>query len=217
MSEFARTTLNQVRRHPDRARYDRDAVYAIVDEALVCYVGFVQDGQPYVIPTHHARLDDVLYLHGAPASRLLKQIAAGHPVCVSVALVDGLVLARSAYNHSVNYRSAVLFGHGRPVESGAEKLKALELLTEHVAPGRWQEVRPPTERELAATAVVAIVVESAAAKVRNAPPGDEAEDTQLPIWAGVLPLKIQALEPLADPKLPSGVPLPESVAALLRR
>jgi len=216
MSEFAKTTMNRVRRLPARARYDRDAVYAIVDEALVCHVGFVQDGQPIVLPINHARWGDTLYLHGAPASRLLKHIAAGHPVSVSVALVDGLVLARSAYHHGVNYRSAVLFGHGRAVESDEEKMRALELITEQAVRGRWAEVRRPSQAELDATAIVAIEIESASAKARSGPPGDDAEDYALPVWAGVLPLEIRALEPVDDPTLSPKVPVPGYVAEYRR-
>ena len=216
MSEFPKTSLNQVHRLPQRASYDRDTIYRIVDEALICHVGFVEDGRPFVIPISHGRLNDTLYMHGAPASRLLKHIQAGHPVCVSVAMVDGLVLARAASHHSMNFRSAVLFGHGRLVQSDEEKLQALEILTEAAAKGRWQEVRKPTQKELDATLVVAIQIESASAKSRSGPPGDDEEDYQLPVWAGVLPLRLDTLEPVADSTLSAQVPVPESVRGYRR-
>ena len=189
MSEFAATTRSQVRRLGSRARYDREAVYQIVDEALVCHVGFEVDGQPYVIPTLHARQGDHLLLHGAPNSRLIRHVQAGHPVCVSVAIVDGLVLGKAACSHSLNYRSAVLFGRGALVEAEQEVLRALELLTERLVPGRWREVRPPDARELRATAIVSIAIQEASAKVRSGPPVDSAGDRDLPVWAGVLPVR----------------------------
>lgn len=213
---FDKTPLNRVRRMPERGAYDRESVYAIVDEALICHVGFADGDQPFVIPTIHARDGDALILHGAPASRLLKHAQAGRPMCVTVTLVDGLVLARSAFHSSMNYRSAVLFGAGRLIEDPAEKLRALELLTEHVARGRWADVRPTTPQELAATSVVAMAIESASAKVRAGPPGDDAEDYDLPIWAGVLPLALTAGMPVADPKLRVDAPVPDYVAGYRR-
>ncbi len=209
--EYTKTALNKVRRMPERGVYDRDAIYAIVDAALICHVGFVQDGQPFVIPTIHARLGDEILLHGAKASRLLKHVQAGQPICVSVTLLDGLVLARSVFNSSMNYRSALLFGHGRTIEDRAEKLAGLAALTEHLLPGRWEEARQPTEKELQATTLVAISIDSASAKVRSGPPSDDEEDYGLPIWAGVLPIRQQFLEPDADARLLEGVPLPDSI------
>lgn len=187
-TDFAVTELNKLHRRPQRGHYDRKTIYAILDAAIVCHVGFVQDGQPFVIPTSYARAGDTLLLHGAPASRLLRHIAAGQSVSISVAILDGLVLAKSAFHHSVNYRSVVIFGRGRLLEDDAEKLAALAILTEHIAPGRWATTRQPNAAELMATAVGAIAIESASAKVRSGPPVDAADDLALPVWAGVLPI-----------------------------
>lgn len=201
MSEFPATDLNKVRRLAKRGQYDKETIYKIIDEALICHVGFVQDDQPFVIPTIHARLDDEIILHGAAANRMLKHIAAGNPLCVTVTLIDGLVIARSVFHSSMNYRSAVLFGKGRALETDREKLRALEAITEHIARGRWKDARQPTKKELDATTVLEMTIESASAKVRTGPPNDDEEDYRLPIWAGVLPLEQRALAPIADPKL----------------
>ncbi|MEJ5198992.1 MAG: pyridoxamine 5'-phosphate oxidase family protein [Anaerolineae bacterium] len=182
------TAINKVRRLPKRGHYDQETIYAILDAAKVCHVGFVEDGQPFVIPMLYARAGNELMLHGAPASRLLKHIAAGRPLCISVAILDGLVLAKSAFHHSVNYRSVVLFGHGRSITDAGEKLEALRVLTEHLTPGRWAAVRPPNAAELNATAVVAVAIERASAKIRSGPPADADEDLALPVWAGVVPV-----------------------------
>ena len=211
MTEFPQDERNRIRRLPKRGHYDKDVIYRILDEALICHVGFVQDDQPFVIPTIHARLNDDLVLHGARASRMLKHVQAGHPLCVTVTLLDGLVLARSVFHHSLNYRSVVVFGRGRILDTDADKLAALEAITEHVAPGRWSEARQPNQKELDATAVVAIPIESASAKIRTGPPVDDAEDYELPIWAGVLPLQLQALEPISDPRLDSDIAVPSSI------
>jgi len=211
MAEFAVSPRNQVKRVPARASYDQATIYQIIDQALVCHVGFVQDGLPSVIPANHARLDDVLLLHGAQASRLMQHVGAGHEVCVAITLVDGLVLARSVAHHSLNFRSVVLFGRGAIVDEEQEKLRALKVLTEHILPGRWDEVREPSQSELKATAVVSIPIDSASAKVRCGPPADDEEDYQLPIWAGVLPLQQGALEPVDEPGLSAGIPVPDSV------
>ncbi|MCS7039254.1 MAG: pyridoxamine 5'-phosphate oxidase family protein [Anaerolineae bacterium] len=216
MSAFPVDDRNRIRRKPQRGSYEREVVYAILDEALYCHVGFVEDGWPIVIPILHARQDDTLYLHGARASRLLKHVAAGHPVCVAATLLDGLVLARSVFHHSLNYRSAVVFGHGRPVE-GAEKREALRLLTEHVARGRWDEARLPTPQEEEATAVVAIAIERASAKIRSGPPVDDEADYDRPIWAGVVPVVQAFLDPIPDPRLPADIPLPASLRDHRRR
>ncbi len=216
MMHYPKTDRNQVRRLPKRACYDAESIYAILDEALICHVGFEQQGQPFVIPTIHARFGDVIYLHGAGPSRLLRHIQAGCAVCLAVTLVDGLALARSAFHHAVNYRSAVVFGRGRLVESDAEKLLALEALTEHVAPGRWKEVRQPNAGELSATTVVAIRIESASAKVRSGPSVDDQADLGLPVWAGEIPLALQSLEPRPDPNLAEGIALPQSLARYRR-
>ena len=207
--DFEQEPRNRVRRIPERGHYDKETIYAIVDEALICHVAFAVDGQPFVVPTIHARMGDELILHGAKASRLLKHIEAGHPVSVAITLLDGLVMARSVFHSSMNYRSAVIFGAGRVLESDDEKLAALELLTEHLVRGRWQDARQPTTLELNATTVVAIAIDSASAKVRVGPPSDDAEDYALPIWAGVLPLQQQTGSPLPDPKLAPGIAAPE--------
>jgi nitroimidazol reductase NimA-like FMN-containing flavoprotein (pyridoxamine 5'-phosphate oxidase superfamily) len=212
MSEFPITERNRTRRMPKRGQYDKDTVYRILDEGLVCHVGLVENDQPVVIPMNFARRDDTLILHGAPASRLLKYVQAGHPVCVTVTLLDGLVLARSVYHHSMNYRSAVVFGRGRLIETEQEKLAALEVLTEHIVPGRWQDARRPNRQELDATAVVSITIESASAKVRTGPPADDEDDYQLPVWAGVLPIQQQALTPVNDPRLRKDIPVSSSVS-----
>jgi nitroimidazol reductase NimA-like FMN-containing flavoprotein (pyridoxamine 5'-phosphate oxidase superfamily) len=181
----------RVKREPQRARYDRETIEAILDEALICHVGFEIDGQPYVIPTLHARVGDRLYLHGSAASRMLRHAAAGAPVCVTATLFDGLVLARSVFNHSVNYRSVVVFGVARLVEGG-EKREALRALTEQLAPGRWDESRRPTDQELKATSILSLPLDEASAKVRTGGPEDEPEDVDLPYWAGVVPVHLEA-------------------------
>lgn len=179
----------RVRRHPERADYDRATVDAILDDGFLCHLGFVVDGQPYVIPTLHARVDDVLYLHGSPASRMLQALGSGAPVCVTVTHLDGIVLAKSVFNHSVNYRSAVVIGTARAVE-GEEKLAALEAIVEHIAPGRWHEARRPSEKELRTTEVVAVALDECSAKVRSGPPKESAEDAALDVPTGVIPIRL---------------------------
>lgn len=216
MVEFKKTQRNNIKRLPKRGHYDRETIYSILDEALICHVGFVVDGQPYVIPINFARVGDTIILHGAKASRLLKHIEAGHPVCVEATIVDGLVLARSVFNHSMNYRSVVVFGCGCLVEGKQEKLAALEAVTEHLIPGRWQEARLPSEKELNATSVVTIQIDEASAKVRLGPPVDDDEDYELPVWAGVLPLRETPLTPIPDERQTEPIPLPEYVAGYRR-
>jgi nitroimidazol reductase NimA-like FMN-containing flavoprotein (pyridoxamine 5'-phosphate oxidase superfamily) len=198
----------KVRRHPERGAYDRQTIDAILDEALICHVGFVHDGQPFVIPTIHARVGDVLYLHGSPASRMLRGLGDGIDVCVTATLLDGIVLARSVYNHSMNYRSAVVLGRARPVEEAEAKLAALGAIIEHVVAGRSLDARMPSEKELAGTSVLALTIDEASAKVRTGPPKDFDDDVPLPIWAGVIPLRVEAGEPETDEQVPAGVPLP---------
>ena len=193
----------QLGRHPERGREDRDVVNAILDEALVCHVGFVADGYPTVIPTLHARSDDTLYLHGSPASRML-QAAPGAEVCVTVTLLDGVVMARSAFNHSMNYRSVMVFGQPRVVTDAAEKAAAFHALVEHVAKGRWDDSRQPTPAEMTATTVLAISLDETSAKVRSGPPVDEDGDLALGVWAGVVPLRTVAGDPIPDPPAISG-------------
>lgn len=212
MSQFVIEDRNKVRRGPHRADYDRDTVYAIIDEALYCHAGFVQDGQPYVIPTNHGRDGDRILLHGSVASRMIRFVESGAPLCIAFTLLDGLVLARSVFSHSVNYRSAVVFGTGELVGDPAEKLAALEIITEHILPGRWADARPPSDKELAATAVVSVAIESASAKVRTGPPGDNEEDYALPVWAGVLPMRREFLSPQPDPNRRADVDVPGYLA-----
>ena len=198
---------SQIKRLPQRAVYDRAAIDAILDEGLICHVGFVADGQPFVIPTIHVRIGDRVYLHGSPASRMLQTLARGGEACLSVTLVDGLVLARSAFHHSMNYRSAVLFGRGAAVE-GEQKIAVLHALSEHLIRGRWRDVRGPNAEELRRTLVVSIPIEEASAKVRMGPPADDEEDYELNVWAGVLPLRLAASAPIADPRLAAGIAPP---------
>jgi nitroimidazol reductase NimA-like FMN-containing flavoprotein (pyridoxamine 5'-phosphate oxidase superfamily) len=208
MSEFKPTQRTQVKRLPDRGAYDSETVFKILDEGLICHVGFSVDGQPYVIPTGFARVGDTLYLHGSAASRMLRTLAEGIQVCVTVTLLDGLVLARSAFHHSMNYRSVVMLGRAALVCDLAEKIKALEAFTEHIVRGRWKDVRLPTESELKATTVLALPLAEVSAKIRTGPPKDDAEDYQLPIWAGVVPLSITPSAPIADPRLKAGLQPP---------
>ncbi len=215
MTEYARTARNKVRRHPERGAYDSAAIDPIVDGALLCHVGFVVEGQPFVIPTLHARDGDTILLHGAAGSRLLKHAATGAPLCITVTHLDGLVLARSVFNHSINYRSAVLFGVGQVVDDPAEKLDALLRFTERLLPGRWDDAREPTAKEIRATGVVAVTIESASAKVRGGPPIDDEEDLALPVWAGVLPVTERLGTPLPAPEHDLAPPLPEYLARFL--
>jgi len=216
MTEFAKTGRNRLKRIPERGHYDRETIYRILDEALICHVGFVQKGQPFVIPINFARVDDSLILHGAKASRLLKHIEAGYPVCVETTIVDGLVLARSVFHHSINYRSVVLFGGGRLIQDEQEKLTALKAVTEHLIPGRWQEARLPNRKELNATSVVVIEISEASAKVRVGPPVDEQEDYALPVWAGILPLREMPLHPTQDELQSDEIALPVYIAEYSR-
>jgi len=211
MSPFTPTDRTKVRRLPDRGRYDAETVHKILDEAFVCHVGFVVDSQPFVIPTNFGRVEDVLYLHGSSASRMLRTLADGVQVCVTVTLIDGLVLARSAFHHSVNYRSVVILGRATPVEEPNEKNRALAAFTEHIMRGRWDAIRQPTEQELKATSVLALPLEEVSAKVRTGPPKDDEEDYSLPIWAGVLPLPIVPGKPVSDPRLIPGIATPANV------
>ena len=199
----------EVRRLPERGVYDAEAINTILDEALICHVGFVADeGYPVVIPTIHARSGATLYLHGSPASRMLRTVKQGADVCVTVTLVDGLVLARSVFHHSMNYRSVVIFGQAREVTDAAEKLRALEVITEHVAHGRWADARHPNDKEFAGTSVVALEIDESSAKARTGPPGDDDEDYDLPIWAGVVPVATTFGAPIPDPHLPDAIDPP---------
>lgn len=208
---FPATPLNQVRRRAQRGQYDKETVYRILDEALICHVGFVEDGQPFVLPTLHARQGDTIYLHGAVSNRMLAIAGAGQPVCIEATLVDGLVLARSVFHHSMNYRSVAVFGRGRVVDDAQEKLAAMAALTEHVMPGRWDDARQPNRAELDGTIIVAVDVDTASAKIRGGPPIDDAEDMDRDTWAGILPLAEQAGVPERDALQTEPVPLPDYI------
>jgi uncharacterized protein len=205
------TERTQLRRLPKRGLYDQETIYKILDEGFVCHVGFTIDGKTFVIPTGYARVGDRLLIHGSSASRMLRAMNAGIEVCATVTLIDGLVLARSAFHHSVNYRSVVIFGTASLVSGEEEKIEALHAFTEHVVPGRWQEVRPPNRSELAATAVLSLPIREASAKVRTGDPVDDEEDYALPVWAGVIPLKLRADAPKNDARLKNGITPPRYV------
>jgi nitroimidazol reductase NimA-like FMN-containing flavoprotein (pyridoxamine 5'-phosphate oxidase superfamily) len=207
----------RLRRKRERGRHDRATIDAILDEALIAHLGIAdEDGQPFVIPTLHARRGDVVYLHGSTASRTLRALTIGAPVCLTASLIDGLVLARSAMHHSANYRSVMLLGEARLLTERDEQLVALEAIVDHIVPGRWAEARRPTENELKATAVLALPIEEASAKVRTGGPVDDEPDYELPVWAGVLPIVSEARAPLPDPRLAPGIAVPPNVAHYAR-
>ncbi len=208
-NQIEQTERTKLRRLPKRGAFDRETIYPILDEAFICHVGFVVDGQPYVIPTGFARIGDDLYIHGSSASRMLRNLAKGVDVCVTVTLVDGLVLARSAFHHSMNYRSVVILGKAELVEDADEKNKALEAFTEHIIPGRWPEIRWPSELELKATSVLKLPIEEASAKIRTGDTIDDENDYQLDVWAGVIPLKLIGGAPVRDSKLAAGIETPD--------
>ena len=197
-STIPATTRTELRRYPVRGLFERAPVYRILDEGFVCHVAFAVEGQPYAIPTAYPRVGDTIYLHGSAASRMLRSLSTGLDICVTVTLVDGLVLARSAFHHSMNYRSVVVLGRARLVTEAEEKVDALRAFTNHIVPGRWDELRPVTDQELAATSVLALPIEEASAKVRTGPPKDDEEDLDWPVWAGVVPLTLADGAPLPD-------------------
>jgi|ERR1051326_1427237 nitroimidazol reductase NimA-like FMN-containing flavoprotein (pyridoxamine 5'-phosphate oxidase superfamily) len=205
LTQTARTTLKRL---PARGSYERELINKILDEAFICHVGFAVDGQPFVIPTGYARANDQLLIHGSQASRMLRSLGKGIDVCVTVTLIDGLVLARSAFHHSMNYRSVVIFGRATLVDDPEQKMAALRALSEHMISGRWNEVRQPTEREMQLTTVLALSLNEASAKVRAGPPLDDEEDYELPIWAGVIPIRLAAGMPIPDPRLSANIPTP---------
>jgi nitroimidazol reductase NimA-like FMN-containing flavoprotein (pyridoxamine 5'-phosphate oxidase superfamily) len=217
MDNFLPTERTTLKRLPKRAEYDRLAVYEILDEGFICHVGFNVSGQPFVIPTGYARAGDNLYVHGSQASRMLRELSKGIDVCVTVTLLDGLVLARSAFHHSINYRSVLVFGRASLIEDKEEKLEALRVLSEHIIPGRWAEVREPTDAEMKATTVLSLPLAEASAKVRTGPPIDDDEDYEMSVWAGVIPLRVEAGEAIADPRLPAGIGLPDYIRNYERR
>jgi nitroimidazol reductase NimA-like FMN-containing flavoprotein (pyridoxamine 5'-phosphate oxidase superfamily) len=207
----------RLRRKRERGSYDRATIDAILDEALIAHLGILDEtGQPFVIPTLHARSGDLVYLHGSTASRALRALATAAPACLTVTLLDGLVLARAAMHHSANYRSAMLLGTARAVDQREEKLAALEAIVEHIVPGRWAEARQPSENELKATSVLALPIDEASAKLRSGPPQDDEPDYAVAVWAGVIPISSRPGAPLPDPRLDAGVTLPSSVAGYRR-
>src|ERR1700736_5359669 len=205
MSEFTPTERTKVRRLPDRGKYESESVYGILDEAFICHVGFVVDGQPYVIPTGFARVNDTLYIHGSAASRMLRTLADGVQVCVTLTLIDGIVMARSGFHSSMNYRSVVILGCAMQVEGRDEKLAALTAFSEQVMPGRWKDLRETTDAELKGTLVLSLPLKEVSAKVRSGPPKDDEVDYALPLWAGIVPLQLTAGNPINDPRLPTGI------------
>jgi len=205
-SSSAPSLRTRVVREPQRAVYDREVVYQILDEAFLCHVGFVAEGQPFVIPTSYGRDCDLLYIHGSAASRMLRNLDQGLPVCVTVTLLDGLVLARSVFNHSMNYRSVVILGTATLVDDSAEKLAALRALSEHIIPGRWEDARQPNEKELKATSVLRLPINEFSAKVRVGPAVDDEEDYSVPTWAGVIPLEMTVGTVIRDERCEQEMP-----------
>ena len=201
----------ELRRIPDRGSHDWDTINQILDAGFLACVGFCADGQPFVIPTLYGRDGEKLYLHGSAASRMLRELETGIPTCVAVTLVDGLVLSRSAFDHSMNYRSVVAFGTARKVADREQKIKCLRVISEHLIPGRWEEVRGPSEKELKMTTVLEFSIEEASSKTRSGPPLDDENDYGLPVWAGVVPLEIRSRSPIADDKLIAGISVPDYV------
>src|ERR1700756_5450546 len=216
MSEFTPTDRTRVRRKPDRGHYDRETVYRILDEAFVCHLGFVADGMPFVVPTNYVRVGDKLFLHGWPGSRLMKTLASGAPFCLSVTLLDGIVFAPTAMGHSVNYRSVVVMGKAEIVEGHQAKLAAMRDFVEHVIHGRWADVRPPSEKDLKATMVLAVPLVEASAKVRTGFAVDDEAEYEGPAWTGVLPLKWTAQEPVDDPRSKRKIAGPGNIAKYKR-
>ena len=213
---FEKTSRSKLNRHPERGSFDKETIYKIIDEERYCHVSFLQDNKPFIIPTIHARMDNNIILHGAKASRMLKHISAGNEVCIAITLMDGLVLARSVFHHSMNYRSVVIFGKGEEVMNKEAKLSALQAVTDHLLPGRWKDARQPNEKELNSTTVVSVKIEEASAKIRTGPPKDEEEDYDLPVWAGVLPLIPMLSEPVHDPDQNEDILLPDYIKKLLK-
>lgn len=208
-NEIKRTTRTKLKRIPKRGNFDCETIYKILDEAFICHIGFTVDGQTFVIPTAYGRKGDTLYVHGSAASRMMREMSKGIDVCITVTLIDGLVLARSAFHHSINYRSVVIFGNAEIVTDEKEKSDALFAFTEHLIPNRWTEIREPNSKELKATTVLKLEISEASAKIRIGDPVDDAEDYALDVWAGVIPLKITAERPIDDTKLKKGIEPPD--------
>lgn len=216
MDTLVQTPRTTLKRRPGRGSYDRALIHSILDEGLICHVGFTVDEQPFVVPTIYARVEDRLYIHGSVASRMLRNMSAGIPVCMTVTLLDALVLARSAFHHSMNYRSVMVFGVATEVLDPAERAVAFEAVVNHVMPNRYAGTRAPDEQEIKATSVLALDITEASAKVRTGPVSDAEEDYALPYWAGLLPLKLVAEPPIPDDRLPQGIPVPPEVLAYRR-
>ena len=215
MENYPLSDRNKVKRIPNRGHYDKQTLYSILDEGFLCHIGFVANGQPFVIPTLYGRKDDVIYVHGASTSRMLKELEKGLDICLTVTHVDGLVLARSAFHHSMNYRSAMVYGKAFIAEE-PEKSEALKIISDNIIPERWEEVREPSPKELKATTVLKIQIEEASSKIRQGPPGDDKPDYELPIWAGVLNFETVVKEVAADPLLQSGIKMPKSVRKFIK-
>ncbi|HEU5237580.1 MAG TPA: pyridoxamine 5'-phosphate oxidase family protein [Pyrinomonadaceae bacterium] len=209
MEQLPQTPRTTLKRLPKRGSHERDVINSILDEGFICSVGFAIDNKPVVIPTGYARVENKLFIHGSQASRMLRSLSEGIEVCVNVTLVDGLVLARSAFHHSMNYRSVVIFGRATLVDNREEKIAALLALSEHIIPNRWQDVREPNESELRQTTVLTLPIDEASAKIRTGPPLDDEEDYEMKVWAGVLPLRMVSGEPIADPRLLPGIDTPD--------
>ena len=215
-SAVAPSQRARVRRHPERGAYDRETIDRILDEALICHIGFIADGLPWVMPTMYARQGDLLYVHGSPVSRMLRATDAGADVCITVTLLDGLVLARSVFNHSMNYRSVVVIGKSEEVTDTAQKMVAFKALVDHVIPGRWEDSRHPTDKELRATMVLQLPIDEASCKLRAGGPSDPSDDVELPFWAAELPLRLVPGELVPAADLPSGLAIPPYVSGYLR-
>ena len=213
---FDKSPLNTVKRLPKRGSYDKETIFGILDEHFLCHLSWEVDGQPFTIPTAFGRKEEVLYVHGSSKSRMLAALADGRPLCMVVTIIDALVLARSAFHHSMNYRSVVIYGQAHEIE-GDEKMEALRIVSDQILPGRWDEVRLPTDIEMKATTVLAIEIDSASAKVRTGPPGDDAEDYDLPIWAGILPVHLSYDDPVEDPAMRFKVPVADSIFSRVKR
>jgi nitroimidazol reductase NimA-like FMN-containing flavoprotein (pyridoxamine 5'-phosphate oxidase superfamily) len=206
--------LTELKRHPERGSHDRAVIDSILDEGLFCHVGFVDAGRPFVIPTIHVRVGDEVVLHGSAASRMLRVLKEGNPCSIAVTILDGLVLARSVFNHSMNYRSVVLLGTAEVIDDPARKVEAMRKFTDKVLPGRWGDARPPSDKEIRATTMLSVPIDLASAKIRSGPPSDDAEDLDLPVWAGVIPHRLRAESPTPAPDLHAGIEYPDYLAAL---
>lgn len=215
-ASFEKSPLNKVKRLPQRGYYDKETIYGILDSQFICHLSWEKDGQPFIIPTAFGRKDDTIYIHGSSKSRMLDDLADGRPLAMVVTHIDGLVLARSAFHHSMNYRSAVIYGKAHEVH-GEEKMEALRVVSDQILPGRWNEVRLPNEMEMKATTVLAIKIETASAKIRTGPPKDDAEDYDLPIWAGILPATTIYHDPIADPAMKEPLSISESIYSRLKK